>query len=69
MEETVKAFEKETGVSVVRKEVWHDKENLRELSAIDSGDKCGGVPFLYNDENKKWLCGAVPIEELKAWAV
>ncbi len=53
---------------VVRKEVWHSKENMKLIKEYDSGDLCGGVPFFYNDETKGWLCGEVEYKEIKEWA-
>ena len=31
-------------------------------------DYCGGVPFFYNTETNKWICGETDYEELKKWA-
>jgi thiol-disulfide isomerase/thioredoxin len=55
-------------VKVVRKEVWHNDTNMKFIKECDSGDLCGGVPFFYNADNKKWLCGEVKYEEIKEWA-
>jgi thiol-disulfide isomerase/thioredoxin len=55
-------------VEIVRKEVWHDKRNMAFIKECDKGDDCGGVPFFFNSENKKWLCGEVTYDELKSWA-
>jgi thiol-disulfide isomerase/thioredoxin len=48
-------------------EVWHNKENAKKLEEIDK-DFCGGVPFFYNTESKKWICGEAEYDELKEWA-
>lgn len=64
----VDRLEKEEGVTIEKIEVWHNDENMKKLEAIDNGDLCGGVPFFYNTETKKWVCGESEYEELKAWA-
>lgn len=55
-------------VVISRKEVWHDKRNMEFIKECDKGDKCGGVPFYFNSDNKAWLCGEVSFDELKKWA-
>lgn len=67
MESVVQKLEHDTGVTVERREVWHDKENMAMLTGYDKG-VCGGVPYFYNTETDKSLCGEVSIDELKAWA-
>ena len=67
LEKNIQAFEAETGVKVERIEVWHDKANLARLETIDK-DMCGGVPFLYNETNKKFICGEAKVSEIKKWA-
>lgn len=68
MELTDKLMQEFPAVSVQRKEVWHNKDNMRFITECDKDDECGGVPFFYNTENKKWLCGEVTYEEIKEWA-
>lgn len=55
-------------IHIIRKEVWHDHENMEFIKALDKGDACGGVPFYFNTDTKKWLCGEVEYDELKEWA-
>ena len=55
-------------VHIERKEVWHNDENMAFIKECDKADQCGGVPFFFNDSNKKWLCGEVSYDELKEWA-
>lgn len=55
-------------IHIERKEVWHDKANMDLIKECDSGDKCGGVPFFYDTDTKKWLCGEVTYDEIKDWA-
>ncbi len=68
MHDLVVQLEREEGVKVESLEVWHNKENEKRLIALDK-DFCGGVPFFYNEKNKKWICGEVEYKELKAWAL
>jgi thiol-disulfide isomerase/thioredoxin len=66
MKPLVEKLEKELGVTVEKYEVWNDEENAKKQTEYDKG-LCGGVPFFINTEAKKFLCGSVDEEELKAW--
>ena len=68
MHELVEKLEKEEGVKVDAYEIWHNKENEKKLLEIDK-DMCGGVPFFYNEQTKKFICGEADYEILKAWAL
>jgi len=57
------------GFPVTKMEVWHNKENQEKLTGLDVGQKCGGVPFFFNENNQKSICGEVKYEELKNWAM
>lgn len=63
----VERFKKETGAEVQQYEVWHNEANARKMEEYDKG-LCGGVPFFFNTENRKWICGSVSYDELKEWA-
>mgnify|MGYP001590688387 CR=1 FL=1 len=63
----VKKLEKELKVNVTQLEVWHNAKNAELFRKYDNGF-CGGVPFFFNENNKKKICGAVPYEKLKDWA-
>lgn len=65
---TTKLMKEYPQVQIQRKEVWHDKRNMAFIKECDKGDECGGVPFFFNTETKKWLCGEVEYEEIKKWA-
>jgi hypothetical protein len=38
------------------------------VKQFDKDDGCGGLPFYYDEQTGKWLCGEVKYEELKVWA-
>lgn len=67
MHELVVKLEKEEGIKIDALECWHNEENAKKLEAIDK-DFCGGVPFFYNEQTKKWICGEATYQELKDWA-
>jgi thiol-disulfide isomerase/thioredoxin len=67
MHERVEKLEKEEGIKIDAYEVWHNKENEAKLLELDK-DMCGGVPFFYNEQTKKFICGDASYEILKAWA-
>jgi len=50
-------------------EVWHDSKNRSRYDKSNNIIKCTGVPFFYNEETHESLCGAVPYEKFKAWAM
>ena len=62
----VDRLEKEEGVKVKRIEIWHNSQNKKKMDELDKGE-CGGVPFFYNEKNKKKICGAVSYAQLKSW--
>ena len=67
MEPVIAEFEKASGVTVDRFEVWHDEKNMETMQSYDKG-VCGGVPYFYNTDTGKSICGEATIEELEAWA-
>ena len=58
---------KNEGFTVEQLEVWSDDKNAKRLTEMDQG-MCGGVPFFFNTETKKFICGSTDYETLKAWA-
>ena len=68
MHKLVERLEKEEGVKVDSFECWDNEENEKKLLELDK-DMCGGVPFFYNTNTKKFICGEVEYEELKNWAL
>ena len=67
MREFVVRMEKEENIKIDSFEVWHNEENAKKLEDLDK-DMCGGVPFFYNTQTKKFICGDAPYETLLAWA-
>ncbi len=59
---------KETGIELMRYEVWHNKENDELCMKYDAAGDCGGVPFFINTHSGETLCGEVTYKELKEWA-
>ena len=49
-------------------EVYDNKENEAMMIAYDK-NQCGGVPFFFNTETNKWMCGEVGYLEARAWAI
>lgn len=66
MKPMVEKLEKELGVTVEKIEVWNNEENAKRLEGIDKG-LCGGVPFFFDDERKRFICGSTDEETMKAW--
>lgn len=65
----VEKLEKELKVKVEKLEVWHNSDNRNFLDKCNKVIRCTGVPFFYNEKTKKGICGAVPYDELKVWAL
>ncbi len=65
---TDKLMQEFPNVQIIRKEVWHNKDNMAFIKECDKDDACGGVPFFFNSDSKAWLCGEVSYDELKTWA-
>lgn len=61
-------LEKELKVKIKRIEVWHNAANAKMMEKYDRSF-CGGVPFYFNEKTGQWICGAVPYETLKKWAL
>lgn len=58
---------KDEGFDVEQYEVWHNEENAKKNKEYDKGN-CGGVPFFFNTDSGKWLCGEENYDALKVWA-
>lgn len=68
MKEIVSKFEKKHKTILTKLEVWHNEENDKLLRSIPEFSKSKGVPFFFNKENNKFICGACKLEELEEWA-
>ena len=67
MEPVIEKFEKKHG-KITKLEVWHNEENDKMMREIPEFQKCGGVPFFFNKDNNKFICGECTLEELEEWA-
>jgi len=56
------------GIQIEKKETWHNEENASLFETKDKGT-CGGVPFFFNDETGKSICGETNEEEIRQWAI
>lgn len=69
----VDRLEKDTGITIDRREVWHDEKNadlMRTKRDLISA-KCGGqlrIPTFLNSETDDVMCGEFEYEKLKEWA-
>lgn len=68
MHPLVERLEKEETVKVEKYEVWHDKGNAALMKKYATG-LCEGVPFFWNGETKKHICGSTDYEAFKKWAL
>ncbi|MEK7665496.1 MAG: thioredoxin domain-containing protein [Patescibacteria group bacterium] len=53
------------GIKIEQHEVWHDQKNAKLMEEYDKG-LCGGVPFFYNTETKKSICGGASEDDLRS---
>lgn len=58
---------KKDGIKIEQHEVWHDAKNAELMKEYDTG-LCGGVPFFYNTDSKKFICGSADEADLRTWA-
>lgn len=55
------------GFAIEALETWHDEANAARMKEYDTG-LCGGVPFFYNTESKRFICGEADEDTLRKWA-
>lgn len=67
MQPLIEQLEKEEGLVITRYETWHNAENVQKMKEYDTG-LCGGVPFFFNTDTGKHICGGTDYETLKQWA-
>ncbi|OHA46414.1 MAG: hypothetical protein A3A80_03590 [Candidatus Terrybacteria bacterium RIFCSPLOWO2_01_FULL_44_24] len=68
MKPLIDRLERELNITLEKYEVWHNDENAKLMEQYDRGF-CGGVPFFYNTATNNYICGSVPYEHFKAWAM
>jgi thiol-disulfide isomerase/thioredoxin len=67
MKPLVEKMESELGLKVEKMEVWNNEANAKKMEEYDTG-LCGGVPFFFNTETGKFICGSSDYGTLKKWA-
>ncbi len=70
----VERLEKEEKISLDKLEVWHNEQNADKMRSFKDiiEPKCGGqlrTPTFLNIDTNDVLCGEVPYEKLKEWAL
>ncbi|MDH7512218.1 MAG: thioredoxin family protein [Clostridiales bacterium] len=70
----VEKLENEENISFEKLEVWHNEKNADLMRSYRRAiaPKCGGqlrTPTFFNPETSDVLCGEVPYEKLKEWAL
>ena len=68
MEPLVKKLEKEQKIKIERMEVWHNSKNSSQMIELSHGE-CIEVPFFFNDNTGKSVCGSTDYKKLKEWAL
>jgi hypothetical protein len=61
-------LERSLGRRITHLETWEDESNQKQYDSVGGATLCGGVPFFYNLETGKSICGAAPCEALVKWA-
>jgi len=64
----VDKLEKEEKVKVEKIEIWHNSKNKQIYDKCNTGIRCTGVPFFFNSNSKKGVCGTMSYADLKKWA-
>jgi len=68
MKPLVAKLEQEEGLTLDKKEVWHNAGNQALFMKLAEG-KCSGIPFFFNKKTGKYICGKASYEKFKAWAL
>lgn len=64
MKPIVAELEQELGLTFEKREVWNNEANADQFQKADN-NRCGGVPFFWNDKTDKFICGGTDKETLK----
>ena len=67
MKPLIERLKSEEKLEIESFEVWHDEANAERLKEYDRVN-CGGVPYFFNTETGKFICGETNYEEFKRWA-
>lgn len=70
----VEKLEQETGIRFEKLEIWHDEANadLMRSHRAAIAPQCGGqlkVPTFFDPAKAEAVCGELPYEKLKDWAL
>ncbi|EKD24085.1 MAG: hypothetical protein ACD_81C00114G0012 [uncultured bacterium] len=68
MKPLIERLKAEEHLDVQSLEMWHNPENAAKMKEYDKG-LCGGVPFFFNTETGKHICGGTDYDTLKQWAI
>ena len=63
----IEKLEKEEGMKVEKLEIWHNSKNKQIYDKCNNTIKCTGVPYLYNENSGKGICGTIDYQGLKKW--
>lgn len=67
MKPLTEKLEKELGIKIAKKEVWHNEKNAKLFQEHDKG-RCGSIPFFINTKTGEYICGKADYKKLKKWA-
>ncbi len=65
---SVEKLEEEEGLKIEKIEIWHNSKNKQIYDTCNTAIKCTGVPYFYNENTKKGVCGSMSYMDLKKWA-
>ena len=65
-EPVIDKLSQELKVKVIKLEVWHNSENKKLMVKLDKIG-CRGVPFFYNENTGKALCGNQSEAVFRKW--
>ncbi len=68
MQKIISKFEKKHKTKLTKLEVWHNEENKKSMEEFAVLKKQRNVPFFYNKDNGKFICGEATLKELEDWA-
>lgn len=72
MKAPIKQVERKLGTRILQWDVWSDPAAYKLMQFLDKGpdgrSKCGGLPFFYNRNTGKIICGATTEKNLENWA-